>query len=292
MKILLAGATGYLGSNIAKALSDYGHQVTCIVRPQANTEWLSKINGIKFLVSDIDAVDVELRHAKYDWVINSVCVYRPDSTLYNDMLSANMIYPVQILNLAAKHNVKNFMTAGTTLPDEFNMYSFTKAKLSELGKYLSLHEGLINFIELKLEMFYGNYPDARPEPEARFIKSSVIKLLRNEPLNLTEGNQKRDIIHVEDAANIILALLTSGIKGFRSLPAGSGENHSIREIMGFLHDYTGSNSKLDFGAVPERKGEPNTLANISWYDEIDYKLKYSFFGGLEQECEHVKKSLR
>lgn len=288
MKIILAGATGYLGSNIAKALSDHGHEVTCIIRPESNTEWLRKIAGLRFIVNDMRAIDVELKHENYSWVMNAACVYRQNAQLYDDMIRANFTFPAEILNLAARHNVRNFMTMGTSLPDKFNMYSFTKAKLYELGEYFGGHEGLINFIELKLEMFYGNYPGGRTEPESRFIRGNIMKLCRNEELKLTRGFQKRDVIHVEDAANIILALLTSEIKGFRSLPVGSGENHSIREIMEFMHDYTGSNSKLDFGAVPTRKGEPDTMANISWYDEINYKLRHTFFGGLEQECEDVK----
>ena len=46
----------------------------------------------------------------------------------------------------------------------------------------------------------------------------------------------------------------------------------------------GSSSLLQFGAVPERGGEPDTLADISWYKEIDYQMKYSFFEGLEKVC--------
>ena len=74
------------------------------------------------------------------------------------------------------------------------------------------------------------------------------------------------------------------IHGFKSLPVGTGENHSIREIVEFLHKETGSSSRLEFGALEQRKNEPDTLANISWYKEAGIKLKYSFFGGLKHEC--------
>lgn len=46
MRILLTGATGYLGSNIAHALEDDGHEVTCIVRKESCTEGLKSYHLI------------------------------------------------------------------------------------------------------------------------------------------------------------------------------------------------------------------------------------------------------
>ncbi|MBQ7561606.1 MAG: hypothetical protein IJS99_07225 [Synergistaceae bacterium] len=122
------------------------------------------------------------------------------------------------------------------------------------------------------------------EPSGRFIKSSILKLINNSPLKLTQGLQKRDIIHVEDIINIINRLIQANFTGFHALPIGTGESHSIREIIEFLHSQTHSKSILEFGAIPSRTGEPDTLADISWYDKINYKLKHSFFEGLALEC--------
>ena len=284
MKILVLGGTGYLGTNIVRALSECGHKLTCIVRPSSNYGRISVIPDVRLISSDISEIEAEISTNSYDWVINSVCTYRQNESLYLDMMEANFIFPVKVLNLAAKHHVPNFMTMGTTLPGSFNMYSFTKFKLSETGKYFSEHEGLINFVELRLEMFYGSYPGGTDEPEGRFIRSSILKLCRNEPLLLTAGTQKRDVVHVEDIAGIVQKVIHADFRGYRVRPVGTGEQHSIREIMEFLHMVINSRSRLEFGAVPSRAGEPNTLADTSWYAELGYKLKHTFWGGLEAEC--------
>ena len=157
MKALILGATGNLGSNITAALSDHGHEVTCIVRPHSNRESIPAHENIKFIMNDLDQIEQELSTESYDWVINSACVYRENTSLWQDMIDANLVFPLKVLNLAAKHDVRNFMTMGTCLPDNMNMYSFTKSQLAKFGRYISESEKRINFVELKLEMFYGKY---------------------------------------------------------------------------------------------------------------------------------------
>ena len=106
MRIILLGATGYLGSNIAVSLIDSGHEVAAIIRPSSKLEKVHQ--SVKFIMNDSHEIERELQRTNYDWVINSACVYKEQ---------------------AAKYHVANFMTMGTSLPDEFNMYSFTKSKL-------------------------------------------------------------------------------------------------------------------------------------------------------------------
>ena len=159
MRIILLGATGYLGSNIAAALINSGHEVTAIIRPTSNAEILDK--RVKLILNNSLEIENELQRVNYDWVINSACVYKQNDSFYYDMLDANLFFPAKILNLAAKYKIANYMTMGTSLPDKFNMYSFSKSQLSSLGQFFSENENLLNFIELKLEMFYGELRNLR-----------------------------------------------------------------------------------------------------------------------------------
>ena len=86
-------------------------------------------------------------------------------------------------------------------------------------------------------------------------------------------------------------MIHADFRGYRVLPVGTGEQHSIREIMEFLHKVIHSRSRLEFGAVPSRSGEPDTVADTSWYAEEGCSLKHTFFGGLETECLRVKQNI-
>ena len=119
-----------------------------------------------------------------------------------------------------------------------------------------------------------------------FNIQSLIKMQKNEDVLLTEGYQKRDLVRIEDVVDIIDNLICSEyVKGYKVLPIGSGENHTIREIMSYMKNQIKSNSDLKFGAVESRENEPDTLADISWYKEINYKNIYNFWDGLKEECE-------
>ena len=280
MNILLLGATGYLGGNIAHRLSEDGHELFCAIRNTSDTSRIEDIPSISFISSNKSEIEITMKHSGIDWVINSVCTYKRNDTLYGDMLSSNILYPLEVLNLAVKYQVKNFITIGTSLPENLNLYSFTKNKYSEFGKFLCKMDD-INFADLKLEIFYGGLF----EPEDRFISSCIKKLRNNEPLSLTRGIQKRDLVRVEDVVAIISEIVASDyLKNYMSLSIGSGENHSIVEIMEFLKSEIGSESELKFGDIISREGEPDTLADVSWYKDIGYTLQYGFFDGLREEC--------
>ena len=280
MKILLLGATGYLGSNIARYFAKSGDKVFCVVRQTSDITILRGINNIELISTDLCQIELTIKHNTIDWIVNGVCTYKPNGSLYGDMFESNIIFPLNVLNIAIKHGVKNFITMGTGLPEDFNMYSFTKAKFSEFGKFLSEKDS-INFAELRLEMFYGGYN----EPENRFLNNCKIKLAKGEPLDLTDGTQKRDIVRVEDILGLIKKIMSfEYVKGYQILPIGSGENHSIREIIEFMKSEMKSESKLNFGKVPSRVGEPDTLADITWYSKVDYKLKFSYFDGIKDAC--------
>ncbi len=280
MKILLLGGTGYLGGNLAKKLMQHSLTVTAAVRENSNTVFLDKICANKAFISANQKNSLEdiFKSGSFDCVINCACVYRPDTSLYGNMLDANLIFPLEALSLSLKYDVKTFVTMGTGLPDNFSHYSFTKSKFSEMGKFFSERNG-INFADMRLEMFYGG----ENEPETRFLKNTVTLLKQNKRVPLTQGFQKRDIIHIDDLTDIITQLVEQDIvKGYKKLPAGSGESHSIREIAAFLKEKTASSSILGFGDIESRAGEPDTLADMHPLAKLGIKPKYAYFEGLEK----------
>lgn len=280
MNILVLGSTGYLGGNIVRRLAQDGHQLHCVIRNTSDTSRIEGIDSVTFISNDKDEIESVFKYSHIDWVINSACAYRTNNTLYGDILSSNILFPLEILNLAVKNGISNFITMGTSLPMNLNLYSFTKNKYSEFGEFLCKTDD-INFADLKLEMFYGGVF----EPENRFISSCAKKLMNNESISLTEGKQKRDLVRVEDVVSIISRLISSDyLRHYMALPIGSGENHSIIEILEFMKRVMNSTSELRFGDIPSREDEPDTLADISWYKDIGYSLEFNFFDGLREEC--------
>ena len=289
MKIMVLGATGYLGFNIAKRLlREPDIYLTVAVRDFEKLRSLftrEQLQNVSVVSCELSLIEYVLRENEFDYIINTVCTYKPDEkSLYADMFASNLSFPLNILNLGIKYNVKKFLTIGTTLSSEVNVYSFSKNKFAEFGKYLSEH-GQIDFIELKLEMFFGG----EHEKSERFIKNCVLKLKRNELLELTDGTQIRDMIRVEDVIEVIVKILKeTDWKGYHQFSLGYGEAHSIRETVEYMKSIIHSNSKLHFGALPMRRGEQDSVADVSWLKDIDYHFQYSWSTGLKKEMEDAQ----
>lgn len=281
MNILILGGNGYLGSKVANYLLLEGHNITCTKRETSNISRLQD-NQVKWIPASVDAVEVAAGYDHFDWVINMVCNYGRSTVLYDNVLEANIEFPLRVLNKAAEYKVKNFLTIGTGLPDYLNMYSFSKSMFGSFGEFYAEKQG-INFYDLKLEMFYG-----ADEPSDRFISSVVHNMLMGKEVNMTLGTQKRDIIWVEDIVNAVAMVIHANILGYHQISVGTGTAPSVSEIVEYIWEETGFCSKLNKGAVPMREHEPDCVADTSFlsgigkWDPVDWKT------GLHRMIEDIR----
>lgn len=273
MNILMMGATGYLGSHIVSVL-EKGNVVFGICH---KTSCESKRNMICIPQSDYKAF---LSRHNIDWVINCIGAYQKESIA--DMIEANFSFPSQVIGTALSYGVENILNINTALPEELNVYSFTKRMLGHFGKCCCTWQE-VNFYNLLVEMFYGE-----DEPEDRFLSTLIGKMKVNQDVLLTDGNQRRDIVHIEDVCQAVSLTINSQLKGYYDIPVGTGEGHTIREIAQYLHSKLNSSSSLLFGAVPMRKNEPDSIANISLLEKLGYKVRYPWTNGLNHMCQQIK----
>ena len=86
------------------------------------------------------------------------------------------------------------------------------------------------------------------KPE-KFIPYLVNSFKKNETINLTEGNQKKDFIHVKDVSEAFRLILDHNLKNSGSseiFEIGSGKSYSIKYIVYKLKKILGSQSEVRF----------------------------------------------
>lgn len=259
MKILLTGATGFIGSHVREALS--GHEVVCLGR---------------------DLLDP---HYPYPSEFFDVCLHLAwyvepgkylDSPLNHQWVDAS-------LRLARAIRCRRFAVAGTCFE-----YAMSNQPLSESSpavpntlyaqcKLSLLHQLQQLGLELTwLRIFYQYGP--REDPR-RLVPYIIRSLLRGEPAALTPGEQVRDFLHVSDvAAAIVSALNLTGVVNI-----GSGTGVTVREIAQTIGKLTGRGELIRLGAKPYAAGDPMYIvADNSRLRSTGWKPRYDLRSGLAQ----------
>ena len=98
-----------------------------------------------------------------------------------------------------------------------------------------------------------------PEEDERRLVSGVARaLVAGERAPTSAGTQRRDFMHVDDVAGAFAALLRSEVTG--PVNVASGRAVTVRSIVERLAEAAGRPDLPDFGALPQRPGDPDEIA--------------------------------
>lgn len=277
MKILISGASGYLGSQLVKSLSKC-HEVVALVRSSSSKVRLQNLPIEIAYLDEEGALEKVFKMHKPEVVINTAALYGRKGESMSALLEANIDFPIKLLAMANQFNSKAFINTGTSLPDNVSPYALTKNTFVKLAEFNKGKE--LKFINVALEHFYGGGDD-----ENKFITFVINQCIANEELKLTAGTQLRDFIYIDDVLSAYDAILINlnQIQGFETIPVGSGEVKTVRSIVEVIHKETKSLSELEFGAVAIRDNEVLlSCADVLRIRQLGWECQNDFITGLRK----------
>jgi nucleoside-diphosphate-sugar epimerase len=285
MNILITGSTGYLGSNILKKLiSEDKNNLIILKRSFSNTfrikDCLDKVTSYNLDNNDLEKIFSE---NKIDIILHCATDYgRKDANPLN-IIEANLILPLKLLELGRKYNIKTFINTDTILDKRINFYSLSKNQFKD---WLKNYKNDLICINIALEHFYG--PGDDKTKFVSFIIENLIK--KTEKIGLTKGEQKRDFIYIEDVVNAFLKIIEHSLSlknGFYEFELGSEKTVTIKEFVLMAKKILGNNETiLNFGALPYRENEVmDCKANTSAIKELGWSCIYSLEVGLKKMIE-------
>lgn len=289
-KVILTGVTGFLGSYLAKTLLESNYEIIGLKRKSSTLKRISAISENLKLI-DIDELDYDelfVKYGKIDVIIHTATCYGRHGESVSDVFHANTEFPLRLLDSGSKAGVELFLNTDTILDKYLNLYSLSKNQLLQWGKFFSSNKK-IRFSNLRLEHFFGPNDD-----DAKFTSFVIGSCSNNvENLKLTEGNQKRDFIYIDDVVSaymILLENMQNFDNYFNEFDIGSGKAISIKEFVEMAHTLTNSRTELLFGAYPYRDGEVMySKADVSKLLKLGWQCEYDIQSGLTKLIDEESK---
>ena len=175
--ILLTGATGYLGSYLAKALVAQGHKLIVFKRKNSS---LKRIESIVPVVALYNTENLNYSipfnaHGKIDAVIHTATNYGRHGEMPSEIFEANTKFPLKLMEAAKTAGVSIFINSDTILDKYVNSYTLSKSQLLEWGKFFCTHNKMF-FVNMRLEHFYGP-----GDADSKFTTHVMNSCIRNVP---------------------------------------------------------------------------------------------------------------
>jgi nucleoside-diphosphate-sugar epimerase len=271
-KAIVTGSTGFIGSVFVEFLISKGIEVLAIGRKELSVYSIykqEKLKGANYLtlnLNDISSLPQKL--IEMNWSVSDECVFfnlawggeKNLSDLNVQSQLYNVVWSVRALEIASQIGCSRFIHVGTMEEaftekyleldfkrnSEYNRHViYSVAKLAaKKALTLRAHQINMDFIYVLHSHVMGIEDD-----KDSFLQVTLKKLINEEDLIFSSGNQYFDVISTKDCALGYYLICCKGIPG-EEYWVGSGNPRRLREYVQIMSELYPSGKKLQFGKLP------------------------------------------
>lgn len=294
MRVLLTGATGFIGSHLLMALHRVGHELTVIKRSTSIVPaHVENINNINWYDNDENLLSKLKSLKRFDAVVHLATNYGKKDSDWFGVENNNVGFPLFLLQFAIKNDCKLFINTDSFFSREnytylhMEEYILTKQYFSKWGALATRKNADFCFVNARLEHVYGPGDDAE-----KFSMWLLKNLMANKKeISLTECDQKRDFIYIDDVVNAYITIINNAtsLKGYCEIGIGTGCSVPLKDFVLMAKNTIGSNTQLHFGVLPQRQGEiMNSQADIFILNSFGWKPKIELRNGIDLTVKKLK----
>jgi UDP-glucose 4-epimerase len=266
-RVLVGGASGFLGSNLCHRLLAAGAEVHAVSRRREAAEGSSDIQWWQCELVDAIAVQDLIGRVKPDVVFHLGGMVTADPSL-------EMVAPTFHSLLGSTVNVLTAMTrakcgrvvlvgsleepTGDSVDALTPSSPYAAAKLA-VGAYARMFVRLYQTPVVVVRAFMTYGPGQKP---TKIIPYTIMSLLRREAPRLSKGQRALDWVYVDDVVDGFLrAAAHPGIDG-RTLELGSGTATSIQDVVMRLVRLIDPSVTPRYGIEPDRPDDRIRVADV------------------------------
>lgn len=266
MRILVTGASGFVGSRLTAMAIAEGADVTVLAEPQDPLTrlegMLPRLRVIRRDLGDVAALEPEVERLAAEICIHLAWYTEPGKYLEAEenvrLLSASL----GLLQMLTRVGCGHVLVSGTCAEYDTSqgylredsptrpatLYAAAKHALYTVGDRLTSLSGM-GLTWARLFYMYG--PGEHPR---RLIPSVIRSLRAGEDFRATPGSQVRDYLYVEDVAGALWHLARHRIAGVYNVC--SGVPVTVRSLLETVGQLLGCPEKIHYDALLDRNWEP------------------------------------
>ena len=292
MRILVTGASGFVGSHVVRKLVADGHEVTALARPASSFWRLEDLDGsfrvVRWDTSQADGVLSSLGDWKPEACVHLAWYAVPGEYLHSTENTASLVLSLRLLEELAAAGCGRVVMTGTCFEYDTDagylredgpkrpatIYAAAKLAAGQVGTLMAAKLG-IGFAWARLFYLYGPFEDER-----RLVPAVIRALLAGREFPATSGTQVRDYLHVEDVAAALSALAVQPVTGTYNVC--SGDPITIAEVISQLARIAQRPDLIRLGSLPQRAWEPRFICgdNSRLREATGWTPRYTLPAGL------------
>jgi UDP-glucose 4-epimerase len=292
MRVLLTGATGFLGRRVAELLVAGGHDVVSIGRSGPD---VSAPPAVRFIRADlVEAAEVRRAAGEagdVDSIIHLAALV-PKNAAQDEAASAfavNLMGTVHLFGAFGRAGQANIVASTAEvygLPEgqdplredtelrPLSWYGASKVATEIFCRTLE-HRDEMHIAILRFTVLYGS-GDTIQRAIPNFVRSAVL----GESLRIFGGEELRDYLHVDDAARAVMLAGERRLSGTYNV--GSGMGVSVREAAEAVLSLAGGSSALE--QHPRQKPAADIVLDVTRFRQATgFSPGRVFPDGLEEQ---------
>ncbi len=304
MKILVTGAAGFIGSNLAEKLVRRGNEVVGLdnfndyydpAKKRANEHRLNAYPNFRMIEADIRDRPLLLqlfKDEKFNAVAHLAALAGPRNAVLFPDLYVDVDYngTQHLMDAARLNGIGNFIFASTSSvygatkqipfvesdPCDRPLQPYAAAKrAAEILGYTYHYLYGLNFTVIRFFTAYG--PNGRPDMMAYLVAESITKGIEIPIYNA--GEMYRDWTFVEDITDGVIAAIDKPL-GYEIINLGRGQPTKLRDFVTYIEELAGKKANL----IEKPKPAADVVATYANIDKavelLDYNPKVSVQEGV------------
>jgi len=280
-RILITGGNGYLGTYLVQSLVKLGADVYVIDQNKIGVSYEYMVN-----ITKLQEVKDFVQEVQPQIVFHLAAMLNRDRDFTNHQKIVDVNYAGTMNLLLALQEVEvceNFIFTSTSeiygenqspftedlLPQPVSPYSMSKEFAeTAIRTFSRIHKS--NYTILRLFNFFG------PNMPQNFFIPQLIHALKNDTnFKMTEGEQARDFLWIDDVVQALLLAASNKNAHKQTFNVCSGQSITLRNFVILAKDAFESNCTIDFGALPYRESEVWNMvgSNNKIKNALGFKVK-------------------